>query len=170
MEEDPLEWARALEELAGRAAARVRRDCAEGEVAVREARGSLEYGTALADRRRRHAEALTRSRTVEETAEERVDLQATLTEAARADRLLPLIQGAEQRAEAATKACRLAADAVARALPSSAPAGIPARTSWPRWSATAEARSPAWVSCAPRSHAWRGSSGNASRPIGRSPG
>ena len=117
VEDDPLEWAHALEELAGRAVARVSRDCAEGEAAVRESRASLEYGAALADRRRRHAEALTRSRMVEETAEERVDLQATLTEAARADRLLPLIQGAEQRSEAAAKASRLAADAVARALP-----------------------------------------------------
>ncbi|MEV6862759.1 AAA family ATPase [Streptosporangium subroseum] len=117
VEEDSLEWAHALEELAGRAVARVSRDCAEGEAAVRESRASLEYGAALADRRRRHAEALTRSRMVEETAEERVDLQATLTEAARADRLLPLIQGAEQRSEAAAKASQLAADAVARALP-----------------------------------------------------
>ncbi|AWS45200.1 AAA family ATPase [Streptosporangium sp. 'caverna'] len=117
VEEDPLEWAHALEKLAGRMVARVSRDCAEGEVAVRESRTSLEYGAALADRRRRHAEALTRSRMVEETAEERVDLQATLTEAARADRLLPLIQGAEQRSEAAAKASQLAADAVARALP-----------------------------------------------------
>ncbi|SNS39076.1 exonuclease SbcC [Streptosporangium subroseum] len=117
VEEDPLEWAQALEELAGRVVARVSRDCAEGEVAVRESRASLEYGAALADRRRRHTEALTRSRMVEETAEERVDLQATLTEAARADRLLPLIQGAEQRSEAAAKASQLAADAVARAIP-----------------------------------------------------
>ena len=54
---------------------------------------------------------------VEETAEERADLEAILAEAARADRLLPLIQGAEQRTEAAAKARQLAADAVARALP-----------------------------------------------------
>ncbi|MFF5109235.1 AAA family ATPase [Streptosporangium sp. NPDC000509] len=117
VEDDPLGWARALEELARLEAARLDGQGAEGEAAVRRARESLERGAALADRRRRHAEALTRSRTLEETAEERADLEIILEEAAAADRVLPLIQSAEQRAEAASKAHRLAADAVARALP-----------------------------------------------------
>ncbi|MFF5245168.1 AAA family ATPase [Streptosporangium sp. NPDC000095] len=117
VEDDPLGWARALEELARLEAARLDGQGAEGEGAVRRARESLERGAALADRRRRHAEALTRSRALEETAEERADLEIILEEASAADRVLPLIQSAEQRAEAASKAHRLAADAVARALP-----------------------------------------------------
>ncbi|MGS2641059.1 AAA family ATPase [Streptosporangium sp. G12] len=117
VEDDPLGWAQALENLARLEAARLDGQGAEGEAAVRRARESLERGAALADRRRRHAEALTRSRALEETAEERADLEAILEEAAAADRVLPLIQGAEQRAEAASKAHHLAADAVARALP-----------------------------------------------------
>ncbi|GAA4206334.1 hypothetical protein GCM10022252_68300 [Streptosporangium oxazolinicum] len=117
VEDDPLGWADALEDLARLEAARLGGEGAEGEAAVRRARESLERGAALADRRRRHAEALTRSRALEETAEERADLETILEEAAAADRVLPLIQGAEQRAEAASKAHHLAADAVARALP-----------------------------------------------------
>ncbi|MET8052127.1 AAA family ATPase [Streptosporangium sp. NPDC005286] len=117
VEDDPLGWAHAVEELAAREVTRLSGVGLGGEAAVRQARESLERGTALADRRRRHAEALTRSRALEETAEERADLETLLEEAATADRVLPLIQGAEQRAEAATKARSLAADAVARALP-----------------------------------------------------
>lgn len=117
VEDDPLGWARALEDLARLEVARLDGQGAEGEAVVRRARESLERATALADRRRRHAEALVRSRALEETAEERADLEIILEEAAAADRVLPLIQGAEQRAEAASKAHRLAADAVARALP-----------------------------------------------------
>ncbi|MFD8531117.1 AAA family ATPase [Streptosporangium canum] len=116
-QDDPLEWARTLEELAAEAVARMSRGHGEGEEAVRQARARLEHGAALAERRRRHAEALTRSRALEESAEERADLETILAEAARADRVLPQIQAAEQRAEAAAKAHRLAADAVARALP-----------------------------------------------------
>ncbi|WP_433361533.1 AAA family ATPase [Streptosporangium sp. CA-115845] len=117
VEDDPLGWAHAVEELAAREVTRLSGVGLGSEAAVRQARESLERGTALADRRRRHAEALTRSRALEETAEERADLETLLEEAASADRVLPLIQGAEQRAEAATKARSLAADAVARALP-----------------------------------------------------
>ncbi|WP_440100170.1 AAA family ATPase [Streptosporangium sp. H16] len=117
VEDDPLGWAHALENLARLEVARLDGQGVEGEAAVRRARESLERGAALADRRRRHAEALTRSRALEETAEERADLETILEEAAAADRVLPLIQGAEQRAEAASKAHHLAADAVARALP-----------------------------------------------------
>ncbi|MER5424559.1 AAA family ATPase [Streptosporangium roseum] len=116
-EDEPLEWARTLEELAAEEVAGMSRGHGEGEEAVRQARARLAHGVALAERRRRHTEALTRSRALEESAEERADLETILAEAARADRALPLIQAAEQRAEAAAKAHRLAADAVARALP-----------------------------------------------------
>ncbi|GAA4229895.1 exonuclease SbcC [Streptosporangium album] len=116
-EDDPLGWAGALEELAAGALTAMSQDHGEGETTVRRARTALEHGAALAERRRRHAEALARSRVLEESAEERADLEVILAEAARADRVLPLIQGAEQRAEAAAKAHRLAADAVTRALP-----------------------------------------------------
>ncbi|MEV7006475.1 SMC family ATPase [Streptosporangium sp. NPDC051022] len=116
-EDDPLAWAAALEEAAVAAAAELRRGSTGGQEAVRQARARLEYGVALADRRRRHAEALARGRALEESAEERADLEAVLAEAARADRVLPLIQAVEQRAEIAAKSARLAADALARALP-----------------------------------------------------
>ncbi|MEV4095012.1 AAA family ATPase [Streptosporangium saharense] len=115
--EDPLGWAAALEALAADAEARAGRDGDGVTETVRLTRTALERGTALADRRRRHAEALVRERALEETAQERADLEAVLAEAARADRVLPMIRAAEQREETATKAHRMAADAVARALP-----------------------------------------------------
>ncbi|MFC4056968.1 AAA family ATPase [Planomonospora corallina] len=117
IEEDPLDWAGALAALAGETAERALRACAEGETAALLARRRLEDAVALADRRRRHADALTRSLALEERAEERADLEAVLAEAARADRVLPLIREAEQRAETAAKARSLAADAIGRARP-----------------------------------------------------
>ncbi|MBB4916650.1 AAA family ATPase [Streptosporangium saharense] len=115
--EDPLGWAAALEALAADAEDRAGRDGDGVTETVRLTRTALERGTALADRRRRHAEALVRERALEETAQERADLEAVLAEAARADRVLPMIRAAEQREETATKAHRMAADAVARTLP-----------------------------------------------------
>ncbi|GAA3134291.1 hypothetical protein GCM10010466_26210 [Planomonospora alba] len=117
MEEDPWDWAGALAALADEAAGRAARACAEGGTAALRARRRLEDAVALADRRRRHAQAVTRSLALEESAEERADLEAALAEAARADRVLPLIREAEQRAETAAKARDLAADAIGRALP-----------------------------------------------------
>ncbi|NYF43675.1 exonuclease SbcC [Streptosporangium sandarakinum] len=116
-EDDPRGWAAALETLAAREAARAGLARADSEAAVRRARADLERGMALADRRRRHADALARGHALEETAEERADLEIILAEAARADRVLPLLQAVEQRAEAAGKAHDMAADALARALP-----------------------------------------------------
>ncbi|MEV1179572.1 SMC family ATPase, partial [Nonomuraea sp. NPDC049784] len=81
------------------------------------ARLRFEEAAALADRQRRHAEALTLRRTLDERADERADLQAVLDDAARADRVVPLITAVRQRSEAATKARTLAADALARARP-----------------------------------------------------
>ncbi|MEU4228564.1 AAA family ATPase [Nonomuraea sp. NPDC026600] len=114
---DPLGWAGAL--LAAARAVVVRTTERHGAAghALRSARSRFEQATSLADRQRRHAEALTLRRTLDERAEERAELQAILDDAARADRVLPLIRAARQRAEAAAKAHALATDAVARAHP-----------------------------------------------------
>ncbi|MEV7969350.1 AAA family ATPase [Sphaerisporangium sp. NPDC088356] len=114
---EPLEWARALlavahESLAGQAEAR-----AASEAMLRSARVELEGARELVQRQRGHAEALARRDELDRTADERSDLETILAEALRADRVLPLVQEAEQRAEAAAKAEQLAADAMARALP-----------------------------------------------------
>jgi exonuclease SbcC len=93
------------------------------EARLRSARDRLQEGRALADRRRRHADALARREALDGAAEERADIQAILDDAARAARVLPLIRQAEQRAEAAAKARRLAADATSRALPGEEPPG-----------------------------------------------
>ncbi|MGW7482860.1 AAA family ATPase [Nonomuraea muscovyensis] len=122
---DPLRWAGALLDAARAVVARTTSLHAEAEEALRRARSRFEQASALADRQRRHAEALTRRRTLDERADERADLQAVLDEAARADRVLPLVTAARQRAEAASKARALAADAVARARPLLAPPPTP---------------------------------------------
>ncbi|WP_101784731.1 AAA family ATPase [Nonomuraea indica] len=114
---DPLRWAGALLDAARAAVTRTTRLHAEAEDTLRRAGTRFEQSAALAERQRRHAEALTRRRTLDERADERADLQAVLDEAARADRVLPLVSAARQRAETAAKARTLAADAVARARP-----------------------------------------------------
>ncbi|MFD0735193.1 AAA family ATPase [Planotetraspora mira] len=96
---------------------------AVSEARLRSARDLLAGGRALADRRRRHADALARREALDGAAEERADIQAILDDAARAARVLPLIRLAEQRAEAAAKARRMAADATSRALPGQEPPG-----------------------------------------------
>ncbi|NRQ38864.1 AAA family ATPase, partial [Nonomuraea sp. NN258] len=116
-ETEPLGWAGALLDAARAAVTRVGGRQGEAERAVRLARARFEQAAALAERQRRHAEALTRRRTLDERADERADLQAVLDDAARADRVLPLITAARQRAEAAAKAGTLVADALARARP-----------------------------------------------------
>ncbi|MEV0383764.1 AAA family ATPase [Nonomuraea sp. NPDC050643] len=116
-ETDPLGWAGALLDAARAVVARAEQEHVAAGEAVRAVRARFERAAALADRRRRHAEALTLRRTLDERADERADLQAVLDDAARADRVLPLITAAGQRAEAATKARTLAADALARARP-----------------------------------------------------
>ncbi|MEV0146220.1 MULTISPECIES: AAA family ATPase [unclassified Nonomuraea] len=116
-ETDPLRWAGALLDAARAVVSRTNADHAEAERTLRRARVRHEQATALAARQRRHAEALTMRRTLDERADERAELQALLDDALRADRVLPLIAAARQRAEAATKARTLAADALARAHP-----------------------------------------------------
>ncbi|MBN6051944.1 AAA family ATPase [Nonomuraea sp. RK-328] len=116
-ESDPLGWAGALLDAARAVVSRTSAGHAEAERTLRAARTRYEQATALATRQRRHAEALTMRRTLDERADERAELQAILDDALRADRVLPLIMSARQRAEAATKAHALAADALARAHP-----------------------------------------------------
>ncbi|UBU10508.1 AAA family ATPase [Nonomuraea gerenzanensis] len=114
---DPLRWAGALLDAARAVVRRADEEHVAAGQELREARTSFERAAALADRQRRYAEALTLRRTLDERADERADLQAILDDAARADRVVPLITAARQRAEAATKARTLAADALARARP-----------------------------------------------------
>lgn len=116
-EEDPVAWAHAVLAAAEEAAAQAEERCARSEAELRRARAALEEGRALARQRARHAEALARRADLALAAEERSDLAVILDDAARADRVLPLIREAEQRAEALTKARRLAEDALIRALP-----------------------------------------------------
>ncbi|AQZ60471.1 Exonuclease SbcC [[Actinomadura] parvosata subsp. kistnae] len=128
-ENDPLRWAGALLDAARAVVRRADEEHVAAGHELRAARARFERAAALADRQRRHAEALTLRRTLDERADERADLQAILDDAARADRVLPLITAARQRAEAATKARTLAADALARARPL-----LPSTTSTPHQS------------------------------------
>ncbi|WP_067175606.1 AAA family ATPase [Microtetraspora niveoalba] len=143
-EEDPLGWSTAVLAAATGAVERERQGQALAAAALASARGRLDDGRALAERRRRHASALARREELALAADERADLETMLDEAARADRVLPLIRQASQRVEAATKARRLAADAVARALPftvpgagagpatpADVPPGLPSDGTWP---------------------------------------
>ncbi|MGV9308052.1 AAA family ATPase [Nonomuraea sp. NPDC003727] len=116
-ESDPLAWSGLLRAAAAAVVNRATQACEAGEAALREHRERFERASALADRQRRHAEALAQRRTLDERAEERSDLLTVLDEAARADRVLPLINAARQRAAAASKARHLATDAIARATP-----------------------------------------------------
>ncbi|MFF4123583.1 AAA family ATPase [Microbispora rosea] len=114
---DPAAWAGEVLDLARGALADAVAARAASQEALLSARARLEEGRALADRQRRHAAALARRQELDGAADERSDLEAMLDEAARADRVAPLIRQAAQRAEAAAKARRVAADAVLRALP-----------------------------------------------------
>ncbi|MEO3885889.1 SMC family ATPase [Nonomuraea sp. B5E05] len=116
-EADPLRWAGALLDAARAVVRGATEEQAAAGQALRSARLRHEQAASLADRRRRHAEALTLRRTLDERADERADLQAVLDDAARADRVIPLVTAARQRAEAVAKARTLAADALARARP-----------------------------------------------------
>ncbi|MEV4160478.1 AAA family ATPase [Nonomuraea dietziae] len=124
-ESDPLRWSGLLLEAARALAGQTTTAWSAAEATLREHRDRVEQATALADRQRRHAEATRLRRALDERAEERSDLLTILDEATRADRVLPLITAARQRAETAGKARALAADALARARPLlSGPAGF----------------------------------------------
>ncbi|MFC0863405.1 AAA family ATPase [Sphaerimonospora cavernae] len=115
--DDPLAWSAALLEAAAEMVTATAAERSGAAAALTAARSRLEEGRALAERRRRHAAALARRDELAGAAQERADLRSMLDQAARADRVLPLIRQAGQRAEAADKARRLAGDAVGRALP-----------------------------------------------------
>ncbi|GIH72098.1 AAA family ATPase [Sphaerimonospora thailandensis] len=115
--DDPLAWSAALLAAAAEMVTATAAERSGAAAALTAARSRLEEGRALAERRRRHAAALARRDELAGAAQERADLRSMLDQAARADRVLPLIRQAGQRAEAADKARRLAGDAVGRALP-----------------------------------------------------
>ncbi|WP_432923614.1 AAA family ATPase [Microbispora sp. CA-135349] len=114
---EPAAWSLEVLDLARGALADAVAARAASQDALLSARARLDEGRALADRQRRHAAALARRQELDAAADERSDLEAMLDEAARAGRAAPLIRQADQRAEAAAKARRVAADAVFRALP-----------------------------------------------------
>ncbi|MED7922987.1 AAA family ATPase [Nonomuraea sp. LP-02] len=116
-DDDPLRWAGALLAAAQAVAVRAEEEHEAAARALREARLRFDQAAALADRQRRHADALTARRALDERADERADLQAVLDDAARADRVIPLVTAVRQREETAAKARALATDALARAHP-----------------------------------------------------
>ncbi|MEU6726227.1 AAA family ATPase [Nonomuraea wenchangensis] len=124
-DDDPLRWAGALLAAARAVAVHAEEEHEAAARALREARLRFDQAAALADRQRRHADALTARRALDERADERADLQAVLDDAARADRVIPLVTAVRQREEAAAKARALAADALARAHPILPPSSLP---------------------------------------------
>lgn len=93
----------------------------------RRARAAAEHGTAVADRRRRHAEAVRQEASLRERAGERAGLAARVEAAERAGRVLPLAQAAgaaERRAEEATAEALVARDRVGGLVPAQAPADV----------------------------------------------
>ncbi|MGA4993278.1 AAA family ATPase [Nonomuraea bangladeshensis] len=124
-DDDPLRWAGALLAAARAVAVRSEEEHEGAARALREARQRFDQAAALADRQRRHADALTARRALDERADERADLQAVLDDAGRADRVIPLVTAVRQREEAAAKARTLAADALARAHPLLPPSSLP---------------------------------------------
>jgi len=119
---DPLGWSAALLAAAAEAVAATGAEEQRSADALASARAALEAGREVAERRRRYEAALARRDELALAAEERSDLESMLDEAARADRVSPLIRLAEQRAEAAAKARQLAGDAIGRAGPLIGPA------------------------------------------------
>ena len=147
--EDPRGWADGLIARAAALAAEAGEVCAARETAAQEAWRRLDAARALADRQRRYADALARRAALEEAAAERAELEKVLDAAARADRVRPLADAVTVRAEAATKAARVAADALAR-IPVPGPdapdaghgdaAGAERPAPAPEWLATLERR------------------------------
>lgn len=97
---------------------------------LRAAREELEEARALADRRRRHAEALARRDALAERAEEKSGLASRLDAAARADRVVPLVRDVQARYEEASRARRWAEESrsgAAALLPPRAPQDVLAK-------------------------------------------
>ncbi|HEX6472974.1 MAG TPA: SMC family ATPase, partial [Streptosporangiaceae bacterium] len=108
-------WATELAGQLGAASAVTRSLRAESAVALESARAAAQHGRALADRQRRHADALRRREILETKAAERAELAAALDAAARADRVMPLLRAVGERAAVADAAGRRAAAARAAA-------------------------------------------------------
>ncbi|WP_433354603.1 AAA family ATPase [Microtetraspora malaysiensis] len=161
--EDPLAWSGALLAAAAGVVERNGEEQGLAAAALASARGRLDVGRALADRRRRHASALARREELALAVDERSDLETMLDEAARAERVLPLIRQADQRVESAAKARRLAADAVARALPLTVPDPAPGAMAGFSFDTTPALDSPAGIGSVPSGSlaegAWPGVAG-----------
>ncbi|QFG20603.1 AAA family ATPase [Actinomadura sp. WMMB 499] len=87
---------------------------AEAAAELAAARAALDAGRALADRRRRHADALARRAALGDVAEERSRLGSRLDAAARADRVVPLVRDVRRRHERVLQARRRSDDARTR--------------------------------------------------------
>jgi DNA repair protein SbcC/Rad50 len=96
----------------------------EAATALEQARTAAETGRALADRQRRHADALRRRAALDELAAERGQLAVRLETAQRADRVLPLLKGAAERAKVA-EATRRKAVAARAATGDLVPGAVP---------------------------------------------
>jgi exonuclease SbcC len=99
----------------------------ETAASVRRAREALDQARSLADRQRRHSEALRRAALLAERRPERDRLAVRLDLAARADRVVPLIRSATDRARRCERAARrveLARQTVAELVPGEAPEDV----------------------------------------------
>ncbi|GAA4242018.1 SMC family ATPase [Actinomadura meridiana] len=103
---------------------------AEAAASLEKARTALDHAKDLADRRRRHADAVARRDALRERAEERSRLASRVDAAARADRVLALIRDVRARHDEAVRARRWAEEtrsAVAELLPPKAPDDVIAK-------------------------------------------
>ncbi|GAA2107179.1 AAA family ATPase [Actinomadura alba] len=96
----------------------------ESETVLAAAREAAERGRALADRQRRHAAAVRRRTEIDARAGERAELAGCEADAARADRVLPLINAVVTRTREAERTRDTAATARA-ALPELVPSSAP---------------------------------------------
>jgi exonuclease SbcC len=104
---------------------------AESAAALASARDAARRARALADRQRRHADAVRRQEVLDTRAAQRAELAARLDDAARADRVMPLLRAVAGRARTAEEAGRGAATACA------AVTGLPEMPEWPDTSESA---------------------------------
>lgn len=96
---------------------------AEAAAELDSARGAAERGRTLADRQRRHADAVRRRAALDGKAGERAELAARLEAAVRADRVMPLLRAVADRARRSEVTARQADEArsaVADLVPSGA--------------------------------------------------
>ncbi len=113
-------WAAGLAEAARAQHAAAEERAAAAEKVHLAARQTFESARELADRQRRHADALARRAALQAREPERRRARDLLDAAARADRVLPLLRGADERAEIAAQAAARAGEcreAVRRTVP-----------------------------------------------------